>query len=318
MAERRFGSWHKRGLIFSPRGQGGWMNSHAQVPTALLLEDRIRVFFASRPEPGVTMTGYVDLDPAEPARILAVAEKPILELGGPGTFDEHGIMPSAVVELEGTIRLYYSGWCRLNGRAPYHNTTGVAVSEDGGLTFRRMVPGPVLDRTPEEPFSATSPAVVRAEGLWHTYYSSGLGWIDVQGKAEHVYDIRHATSLDGIHWQRNGEIAIGQANPEQALTRPALWKCQEGEWWMWFCHRGSRNFRHGGDGYRMGFATSDDLVNWRRNDEKAGIDLSGEGWDSQMIAYPCVIETPAGVLMFYNGNDFGKEGFGYAIWQHAN
>jgi predicted GH43/DUF377 family glycosyl hydrolase len=309
------GCWRKCGLIFRPDGQGGWMNSHAQVPTAVVLSDRIRVYFASRPRPDLSLTTYVDLDLERPERILALAEQPVLDPGGPGTFDEHGIMPAAAVKDGDLVRLYYSGWCRINGRAPYHNTTGIAVSNDDGRTFRRLAAGPVLDRTPEEPYSATSPAVIRVADTWHAYYSCGLGWIEQEGKLEHVYELRHATSFDGVQWRRLGEVAVGQAYPEEAITRPTLLRRGETEWWMWFCCRGSRGFRTGSDGYRIGFATSSDLGHWQRDDRCAGIDLSAEGWDSQMLAYPCVVDVPAGRLMFYNGNDFGRDGFGYAVWE---
>lgn len=290
------------------------MNSHAQVPTALLLNDRIRVYFASRPTSNLSLTSYVDLDLSDPRRVLHVAEKPVMELGGPGSFDEHGIMPAAAVRDGNLIRLYYSGWCRLQGQAPYHNATGLAVSEDGGCTFRRLVPGPVLDRTPEEPLSATSPAVVQVGDEWHMFYSSGLAWIEVDGKLEHVYDLRHAISSDGIHWLRDGKAAIAQADPEEALTRPTL-SSHERDWWIWFSYRGSRGFRASRRGYRIGFARSADLVDWERDDRRAGIDVSAEGWDSEMVAYPCVVQTPAGLVMFYNGNGFGQEGFGYALWE---
>src|SRR4051794_3793402 len=97
MADGTGAGWRKRGMIFRPDGQGGWMNSHAQVPTALLLQDRIRVYISSRPKAGLSLTGYVDLDIAAPDHVIGVSSKPILDLGGPGTFDEHGIMPSAVL-----------------------------------------------------------------------------------------------------------------------------------------------------------------------------------------------------------------------------
>jgi predicted GH43/DUF377 family glycosyl hydrolase len=291
------------------------MNTHAQVPTALVLPDRIRVYFSSRPRQDLSLTAYVDLDPLQPERILHVAAKPILEPGGPGSFDEHGIMPAAVVADGDVVRLYYSGWSRLNGKAPYHNSTGLAVSEDGGQTFRRLVPGPVLDRSAQEPFSATSPAVLRITNEWHVFYSSGLGWIDVDGKLEHIYDLRHATSADGIHWRRGGTPAVPQADPEEALTRPTLLRRGGDEWSMWFSARGSRGFREGRGAYRIGFARSRDLHEWRRDDRSAGIEASADGWDSEMIAYPCVVQTPRGLLMFYNGNGFGRDGFGYAVWE---
>ena len=315
MTEGRRGFWHKRGLIFRPEGQGGWMNSHAQLPTAIVLSDRIRVFFASRPRQDLSLTGYVDLDPGHPERILAVSERPILDTGSPGAFDEHGIMPASAVRDGETVRLYYTGWSRLRGQVPYHNATGVALSEDDGKTFRRLVMGPVLDRTPEEPFSATLPSVMRVDGVWHAHYCSGLGWLDIDGKPEHIYDLRHATSHDGIHWSRAGEVAIAQAHAEEAITRPTLFQRPEGQWWMWFCYRASRAFRSGADGYRIGFATSSDLTHWQRRNSEAGIDRSPDGWDAQMMAYPCVVQTAAGLLMFYNGNDFGRGGIGYAIWK---
>jgi predicted GH43/DUF377 family glycosyl hydrolase len=315
MAEAVRGCWRKGGLIFRPEGQGGWMHSHAQVPTAIMLSDRIRVYFASRPRQDLSLTGYVDLDPERPERILALSERPILDVGTPGAFDEHGIMPAAAVRAGEAIRLYYTGWSRLAGTAPYHNTTGVAISEDAGLTFRRFVMGPVLDRTPEEPFSATLPNVICVADTWHAHYASGLGWLDIGGHLEHVYDLRHATSDDGIHWRRTGEVTVAQAHPEEAITRPTLVHRPNGEWWMWFCYRTSRDFRSGASGYRIGFATSFDLVHWKRHDAAAGIDRSPTGWDSQMIAYPCVVQTQAGLLMFYNGNDFGRGGFGYAVWE---
>ena len=289
------------------------MNSHAQVPTTLVMPDRIRTYFASRPRSDRSLTTYVDLDLEQPHRILELAEEPILQPGGPGRFDEHGIMPAAVVADGNLVWLYYSGWRQLSGRVPYQNTTGLAVSEDGGRSFRRLSASPVLDAIPGSSLSATSPCVVRRGELWHMFYSSGLAWIDVDGKPEHIYDIRHATSRDGIGWQR-GPVAIAQSHPEEALTRPTLLQ-RNAEWAMWFCYRGSRDFRTGAGGYRIGFAASSDLFQWERNDSVAGISLSAEGWDSQMVAYPCVTQSSNGLLMFYNGNDFGREGFGYAIWE---
>ena len=221
MAEAGRGCWRKGGLIFRPEGQGGWMHSHAQVPTAIMLSDRIRVYFASRPRQDLSLTGYVDLDPQRPERILALSERPILDVGAPGAFDEHGIMPAAAVKAGEAIRLYYTGWSRLAGTAPYHNTTGVAISEDAGLTFRRFVMGPVLDRTPEEPFSATLPNVICVADTWHARCASGLGWLDIGGHLEHVYDLRHATWDEAcIHLAANWR-GHRRASPSRGSDHPA-------------------------------------------------------------------------------------------------
>jgi hypothetical protein len=46
---------------------------------------------------------------------------------------------------------------------------------------------------------------------------------------------------------------------------------------------------------------------------EVNLKLSDSGWDSEAIAYPYVIRIKNKYIMFYNGNGFGKTGFGYAI-----
>lgn len=303
-------SWRKHGLLFRPAGQGGWMNSHAQVPTVLVKEDRLRVYVASRPTHETSLTAYVDLDRNDLTRVLAVCPKPILELGGPGAFDEHGIMPASVVEADGAVFLYYSGWCRGVG-TPYCNYTGLAISEDGGETFRRYAPGPVVDRSPREIYSATSPCVLRRDDAWHMWYCSGTAWHTIDGRPEHVYDIKYARSTDGLTWNRTGHSAIPQRDPFEAITRPSVIEL-EGRFHMWYCHRGSRDFRRGAGSYRIGHAVSSDLRTWQRHDDLVGLDVSPSGWDSEMVAYPEVTVVDDRVIMMYNGNGFGEGGFGWA------
>lgn len=302
--------WHKHGLIFAPTG--GWMKSHAQVPTPLACEGQVlRVYFSSRPERSLSLTSFVDLDAGDPSRILRVNPSPILEPGKPGTFDEHGVMPSCAVRDGSRVFLYYSGWSR-GVSVPYTNSTGLAISEDGGETFKKIGEGPVLGKSLHDPYSATSPVVLRDGGDdWHMWYCSGTGWLEIGGKLEHTYDIKHARSRDGIRWTPDGAPSVEQRTQYEALTRPYVLKRGDG-YHMWFCYRGSHSFRDGEDAYRIGYARSDDLEHWRRDDERAGIVPSEAGWDSKMVAYPAVVEVGGRALMFYNGNGFGAEGFGYA------
>jgi hypothetical protein len=302
--------WQKQGLIFAPSGAGGWMNSHAQVPTPLVSEEFIRVYFSSRPEPNLSLTTFVDLDTETPSRILRLNPNPILELGKPGTFDEHGIMPSCAVRNGRQVFLYYSGWSR-GASVPYTNSTGLAVSDDGGQSFQKISDGPILGKSIHDPFSATSPVVVKEKGAWHMWYCSGNGWLEIDGKFEHTYDIKYARSNDGIVWEPSAAPVIPRRIEHEAITRPWVVKREDG-YDMWFCYRGSHDFRDGEDAYRIGYAHSEDLQQWLREDDEAGIDISETGWDSKMIAYPAVVKVNGRTLMFYNGNGFGVEGFGYA------
>ena len=287
------------------------MNSHAQVPTPLVCDGFIRIYFSSRPQRNLSLTSFVDVDTDDPQRIIRLNEKPILALGKPGTFDEHGIMPSSALRVGKDVYLYYSGWSRRT-TVPYTNSMGLAVSHDEGCTFEKISEGPILTKGLHDPFSATSPVVLKKGDLWHMWYCSGTGWLRVAGKYEHTYDIKYACSRDGIRWDSAGKIALPQLRETEALTRPYVVSWND-SYHMWFCYRGSHSFRGGSESYRIGFAYSKDTENWIRSDDDAGIERSTCGWNSEMIAYPAVVNTGEHLVMFYNGNDFGADGFGFAI-----
>lgn len=303
--------WTKKGKIFEPTGNFGWMNTHAQIPTVLVMEDRLRVYFATRPRNDLTLTTFLDLDRKYPRKILYIHDKPILELGKYGMFDNHGIMPNHVRVVDGKVFLYYVGWYR-GSSIPYHNAIGLAVSEDCGQTFRKMFDAPILDRTPTEPYSTGSIYTVDEGDVCHMFYTYVFDWMTVNGRQEPIYHIRHAVSPDGIEWTKTGRICVPDRYRGEAVARPSIIH-KDGHYQMWFCYRGSKDFRGGRDSYRIGYATSKNLLDWERDDQAAGIDVSDGEWDSAMVTYPCVIEVGSEYLMFYNGNGFGATGFGYAV-----
>ena len=306
-------NWKKLGKVFSaeqlPQGQ-----THAQVPTVLVLEDRLRVYFAFRPEANLSLTSIVDLDRKDPTQILDIHPGPILQPGQPGAFDEHGVMPSCVRQQpSGEVWLYYGGWSRRES-IPYSNWTGIAVSHDMGLSFERKFQGPVLDRTPNEIYSATAPCIIERDGQLHCWYACGIDWKNVKGKYEEFYTIRKALSPsdDGVNWTREERnLFTYDSDDPTPIHRPTVIPYKEG-YLMLFCHRKTSDFRDGSNAYRIGAAFSNDLKTWERNDELAGLEPSANGWDSKMMAYPQLVTYDDTVLLFYNGNSFGKHGFGIA------
>jgi sucrose-6-phosphate hydrolase SacC (GH32 family) len=88
----------------------------------------------------------------------------------------------------------------------------------------------------------------------------------------------------------------------------------DGRHHMFFCYRRQFGFRTDREGsYRIGYAFSDDLTNWTRDDARAGIDVSPGSWDSDMQCYPNVFECDGNIYLLYNGNEFGRRGFGVAV-----
>ena len=286
-----------------------------QVPAPLLLGEIIRIFFAARNLEGQSYPAYMDVSADEPLRVLGVHDAPIMPHGPPGTFDDDGIMPACALTVGDKVWLYYSGWNRRT-TVPYHNTTGLAVSADGGASFRRMFDGPIVDRSPWEPYMAVTPWVLKEGPLWRMWYVSGLNWTKVGDRFEPVYGIMYAESNDGIQWRRQGVLAIPRKHAREACAHPTVVRWG-GRYHMWFCYRDTLDFRDGAGSYRIGYARSNDGIAWERRDDLTGITASESGWDSTMLCYPSVIEWKGTLLMFYNGNSFGQSGIGCAVLEGA-
>lgn len=210
------------------------------------------------------------------------------------------------------IRAYYAVWTRCES-VPFNVAIGCAVSEDGGETFRKIGRGPVLGFSPDEPFVLSGPKIRRFGGLWYLWYIPGRKWKEVDGRPEPVYKIRMATSDDGIHWVRHQRDLIeSRIEEDEAQASPDVFY-SGGRYHMFFCYRYSSHYRGHERGYRIGYAHSSNLKEWTRDDAMAGIDVSNEGWDSEMISYPHVFEVDGRTYMAYLGNQVGREGFGLAV-----
>ena len=142
---------------------------------------------------------------------------------------------------------------------------------------------------------------------------STTSWILVHGKPEPVYVIKYAESVDGIEWRRENPTCIPARSPTEAIARP--WIVRESDRYrMWYCHRETVDFRTDPRAsYHIGYAESADGVSWERKDDEVGIDLSDDGWDSDMIEYPAVYSHGGTMHLLYNGNGFGAAGIGHAV-----
>lgn len=305
--------WVKRGLIFSPQEHPELARSHAQVPTVRVLADRFRIYFADRNDRGKSFVTWIEVDRENPHRILGGNGRPVLSYGPAGSFDDEGQMPGDFVERDGALFMYYTGWNQ-GVTVPYRNSIGLAVSADGGNSFRRAFEGPVLDRTPYEPLMAVTPFLLPEDDTLRMWYVSGTQWTAVAGKLEPVYVVRYAQSNDGVAWKRPNEPCIEQRDPFEAQAHPSVLRTSGG-YQMWFCYRDSRDFRDGAGSYRIGYAESNDARTWRRDDSSGGLSVSADGWDSTMICYPYVLRCDGKTYMFYNGNGFGRSGIGYAVME---
>ncbi len=310
--------WKKLGKIFDPGEVKGksWINEFAQAPSVLIFDNFIRVYFSCRPLPDengqyVSYSAYVDLNRNNLSEILNIAKAPILDLGERGTFDEFGTYPVSVIRNGQDVVAYYGGWTRCES-VPFNVAIGMAISKDGGETFKKTGNGPILSYSLNEPFILSGPKIRKFNNRWYLFYIAGNKWIYNNGNPEPVYKIRMATSDDGINWIKSDKDLIeSKIEEHEAQASPDVFFHND-RYHMFFCYRYSLNFRGKEKGYRIGYAVSDDLINWERNDENAGIDVSEEGWDSEMLSYPHVFELDNNIYMLYLGNQVGRYGFGLA------
>lgn len=296
--------WRKLGLIYCPSGEHDWLQSHAAVPIAEHLEgNTFKVYFSSRNKRNESFTGYLILDLTQPQHILDLSATPILCPGDLGEFDDSGAMATWLAHHNGETFLYYIGW-NLGVTVPFRNSIGLAVGQ-GGQTFHRYARGPILDRTMTEPHFVASCCVIPGDDTWRMWYLCCTGWKIQRGKPEHRYHLKYAESLDGVFWKREGLVAIDYSDEtEYAISRPSVIRDKDC-WRMWYSHRGAS--------YRIGYAESHNGYKWERFDNRCGIDVSSSGWDSEMIEYPFVFDHAGARYMLYNGNGYGKTGFGLAV-----
>ena len=311
--------WIKLGKIFDPTEvtlQNGCLE-FAQSPQALVCDTFVRVYFSTRARDAsgkyLSHVAFVDFD-RKFEGIIAVSNREVIPLGALGCFDEHGIFPFSVVRTGDRILAYTTGWNR-RVSVSTDASMGLAVSDDNGLTFNKIGAGPVLSPSLHEPFLVGDGFVRIYHDTYHMWYIYGTKWITHSNgePPDRIYKIAHATSADGVSWNKEGRQIIGDIlNPDECQALPTVIKI-ENRYHMFFCYREATGFRRNKSrSYRIGYAFSDDLVNWKRDDSNVGIDVSDDGWDSSMQCYPHVFEMDGVVYLLYNGNEFGRFGFGLA------
>ncbi len=298
--------WQKRGLIYDGCGVKGF--SYASVPFGRLIsENVIRIYFSSRDVFNRSFPFFLDYD-LKINKIIYISPESLLNIGDSGCFDDSGIMPTCLVALNNKeLWMYYIGW-NLGVTVPFRNSIGLAVSIDNGKSFTRLYNGPIIDRTKSEPHFNASACVIRENGIWKIWYLSCTKWVKSKIGFRHYYHIKYAESIDGINWDRQGIVAIDfRFANEYAISVPRVIK-ENDLYKMWFSYRGGEI----SETYRIGYAESVDGKLWQRRDELVSLDVSPDGWDSDMVCYPFIFDYMDDRYMLYNGNDYGKSGFGIA------
>jgi len=314
--------WTKKGKIFDPTQYKlpNDCTEFSQSPQTLVFDELVRVYFSTRkkdPVNGMYLSyiAYVDFD-KEFNKIINVSLTTVIELGKLGTFDEHGIFPFNPLKHNNKIMAYTCGWSRRISVA-VETSVGLAYSYDKGETFHRVGDGPILTSSLRESVLVGDPFVQVYDDLYHMWYIFGTEWMKSDGTEPpaRLYKIAHATSVDRINWKKEEgkQIISDKLNRHECQALPSVTKIGD-RYHMYFCYREATDFRKNPKrGYRLGYAYSDDLINWTRDDSNSRLDVTAGDWDSDMMCYPHIFQCDNKVYLLYNGNEFGKFGFGLAV-----
>jgi hypothetical protein len=285
-----------------PPPGGEKTRSHAMLPTPLVLDDRIRVYFASCDEEMRGRIFRADLRRDDPRQIMELDSEPVLDLGESDAFDADGVNPSQVVARDGILYLYYIGWRRHSAEIPYTLFMGLAISDDGGRRFRRVSGHPALLPTPGEEYFRTAGHVYRSDAGWSMLYiGGGRFFTNAAGKRLPLYSLRRTVSHDGLNWSEPSTelLSPDPAKGEIGFGRPVLW--HDGGCPVIMLSVRTEN------GYVLASKRLEDGAEWI-----TVLDKSDAEWEAEMTCFgaPCTVGDTE--YLFYNGNRFGFTGFGVA------
>lgn len=296
--------WKKLGQLYCPESVHPKLATHAANPLAVLLEgDVYRVFFSGRDLENRSSVGFVDVDIVK-CEVVYIHDKPVFEHGPENSFYSHGVSIGNCYEANGQRYILFMGWqCPPGGH--WRGDVGRLVLEPD-FSLRIDSEDPFMATDAIDPVSLSYPWVMQEEnGHYHMWYGSTVTWDAGNGEMLHV--LNHATSNDGDHWMRHGLSVPYQLGVAQAFSRPTVVKDADG-FHMWFSYRSGTVQK-----YRIGYAISATGKQWELKLDDVGIDVSAEGWDSEMIEYPFVFDHKGERYMLYNGNGNGKTGIGLAL-----
>ena len=299
--------WEKIGLLYDPSNtvKHPKLLSHAANPLPVKIDKNLyRVFFSGRDVENRSSIGAVDIDLVN-RTIICEHLNPIFEHGPEGSFYADGVSIGNCYESNGTQFMLFMGW---QNSKNYHWRGDIGrLILKSDLSLELDGEKPFISSNKDDPISLSYPWVMKHNNTnYQMWYGSTKTWDSGDGEMVHL--INHAVSSDGHNWDRKGLSIPYELGRAQAFSRPSVIKNNNGSYDMWFSYRGGT-----GDTYRIGYAYSKDGSKWVLELNNGGISVSESGWDSEMVEYPFVLDHDGERYMLYNGNGYGKSGFGLAV-----
>jgi hypothetical protein len=303
--------WKKLGRLYCPSetGRHPKLLSHAANPLPVLMNgDIYRIFYSGRDAGNRSSVGAVDIDIVK-RKVIQEHIQPFFEHGSDTSFFSDGVSIGNCYEVDGKRYMLFMGWQSPKDGHWRGDIGRLVVKPD--LTLELGSEAPFLTSDDTDPISLSYPWVCKQEsGGFSMWYGSTTTWDAGNGEMLHV--INSAVSVDGHQWVRDGLAIPYEIGTAQAFSRPTVIGDKKNGYDMWFSYRSGT-----GEKYRIGHAVYKDDQGWILDLNTGGLDVTPEGWDSEMVEYPFVFDHQGQHYMLYNGNGYGKSGFGLAVMEKS-
>ena len=286
-------NWKKIGMIYRVTNDHPQLLTHASNPLAQHLKDDVyRIFYSGRDAENRSSISYVDYDIVQ--QMIVNDYKTPIAIPKEGTFYSHGITIGNLWEQDGEKFIGFMGWQQREGEH-WRGDVGKVSLTTGAISL-------VLGVNSHDKISLSYPHVMWDDDVCKMWYGSTIDWTSENGEMIHV--LNYATSENGHDWETHGLAIPYEVGTAQAFSKPCVIRRDDG-YHMWFSYRSGT-----GTPYRLGYSFSRDGQEWSRT--QSTLSVSNKGWDSDMVCYPYVFEHKNILYMLYNGNQYGREGFGLA------
>ena len=289
--------WEKLGQIYKINNNNPYLLTHASNPLASHLKDNIfRIYYNGRNQDNKSSVSYVDIDILT-QNIINDPKTPILTYGSEDSFYSHGISIGNIWKQGNKSYIGFMGW-QIRKKNHWRGDIRKFEIKDN----KANIPSLLLESSPEDPISLSYPHIMFEDGIYKMWYGSTVDWTSKNGEMIHV--LKYATSFDCKTWNLKGSSLPYIISKAQAFSRPTLMNIKNKKH-IWYSYRS-------GDGtlYRIGHSQSEN--DQFKLNPSPNLDVSSNGWDSEMVCYPFVFEHKNEIYMLYNGNNHGIDGFGLA------
>lgn len=290
--------WKTHGLIIKPLNTN-WSKSHCMVPTIINLNNKItRVFYATRNIKNQSVISYSDIHFDKNDKISRVDQSKIisLDIGELGNFDDNGVLPSSIIKIKNKYYMYYIGW-QPRSTTRYSLKGGLAISNNC-KNFVRVSKSPVLFNNEKESIDIlTAPFVIKKNKKYYMWYVSGIKWLN---KNFPLYDIKNAISKNGIDWVQTKKTSIKLKVGERAVARPNVFYDNKKLKMLY-------SYEKKVGKYKIGLATHINKGSWKREDMKINF-IDKSPYEKNMQEYPNILIRKNKTYLFYNGDNYGKDG----------